>query len=179
MRRIRLPATTTGAPLLALLLGILLPVAARAQQPADSTPRPLGVPTAEMRCRAIPVSAEDSTRGATNQYEFEIGDVRAAEERDLRASFDPQGRPVALIAMVTFASPARGIVFHGISARFGRGGDAIGVHARQAQSLATAAQPQPGAPPGGSTTKTLEALTPEEQREARELAAFLWTKRCN
>ena len=175
MRRILPPAATRGLALLALLLS---PTLARAQQAADSTPRPLGVPTAGMHCRAIPVSADDSTNGATTQYEYEIGDVRSPEERDLRASFDAQGRPVGLIALVTFASPERKIVFHAISARFGRGGTAVGVHARQAQSLGTAAQPQPGSSPGGAMTKTLEALTPEEQREALVLAKFLWTKRC-
>ena len=165
--------------LLASLLALLLPAAAQAQRTAaDSGPRPLGLPLAEPRCRVIPVSAEDSTRGATVQYELEIGDVRSPEERDLRASFDAQGRPISLVAMVTFASPERGIVFHAISARFGRGGDAVGVHARQSQSLAGAAQPQPGTAPGGSMTKTLEALTPEEQREAAALARWIWTRRC-
>ena len=173
MRRILPPAATAGLALLALLL----PAPAGAQL-ADSAPRPLSIPTAELRCRVISVSADDSTRGATTQYEFEVGDVRAPEERDLRASFDAQGHPVGLIALVTFASPERGIVFHAVSARFGRGGSAVGVHARQAQSLSTAAQPQPGSSPGGALTKTLEALTPEEQREARVLAQFLWTKRC-
>ena len=161
---------------------LLLPAAAQAQRTAaDSGQRPLGVPLppAEPRCRVIPVSAEDSTRGATLQYELEIGDVRSPEERDLRASYDAQGRPISLVAMVTFASPERGIVFHAISARFGRGGDAVGVHARQSQSLASAARPTPGASPGGTMTKTLEALSPEEQREAAALARWIWTKRCS
>jgi hypothetical protein len=110
--------------------------------------------------------------------EFELGDVRSPEERSLRVAWDRTGRPLSLIAMVTFASPERGIIFHGISARFGRGGDAVGVHARHAQPIA--AQPQGGSPGNNAAiTKTLESLTAAEQREARELAAWLWTKRCS
>ena len=168
----RIPAL--GVLSLALLLLLLLPTTAAAQ--ADSTPRPLGIPSAEMRCRILPLAAEDSARGAAVQMEFEIGDVRSAEERSLRVAWDRAGRPVSLIAMVTFASPERGIVFHGISARFGRGGDAVGVHARHSQGIADAARPESAA--GGAMTKTLQSLTAEEQREARALAAWLWTKRC-
>lgn len=161
-----------------LLLALLLLPAPLAAQATGATPRPLSVPAAELRCRVVPLSAEDSTRGAAVQLEFEMGDVRSPEERSLRVSYDRRGRPVSLIAMVTYASRERGIVFHGISARFGRGGDAAGVHARHAQTIADTAA-APGSPPAtGAMTKTLEALTPQEQREARELAAFLWTKRC-
>lgn len=118
-----------------------------------------------IRCSSAAVG-----RGATHAYRFETGSGALSENRLITAEYDSAGQPVALREMTDARSATIGTTADAVFALF-RAGEVIGgAHSRDVE------RPDPTS---GDTSFRMKELTPPQKQQARELALWLWPRRCS
>jgi len=158
------------------ILGLYLTASSCAYAQTPSPYDPFTQPVTSLRCEAAPADPTDGTRAAI-ELQFDEGD-ELLDGRSIEVGYDALGSPVSLVILASRVLSPGHVITEVLAVRFGARGTAAGFRVRRGIN-GSDSRDSMGRKPLPVAVDEKELLTPAEITKAKELAAWLWTRRCD